>query len=73
LLTLKFIENEQCLQQKLNIWVGSWNVGNSLPCDLDEMLSFGLSDYDIIAFGAQVCLLLSFFCLIWLWLSDFNQ
>lgn len=44
---------DQLLEHRISVWVGSWNVGNSVPCTLDDWLPVN-GDYDIIAVGTQV-------------------
>lgn len=38
---------------QLSVWIGSWNVGNSVPCALHEWLPVS-GDYDIVVVGTQV-------------------
>jgi hypothetical protein len=39
---------------KISIWIGSWNVGNTYPCALDDWLP-AKQGFDIISVGAQEC------------------
>jgi len=42
------------LHHSINIWNGSWNVGNTPPQSLDDWLTLD-SDYDLVVVGAQEC------------------